>query len=152
MATTLDSAHTVQSSELSRNPASVFSEAEAHPITVTRRDGESLVLMTEREAESRNLLLEIAAQLIAVTTDDRGTLAERMAVQFPWMYALDPVDRAQCADELVKATRASFATNQPNLAVIELTAWRETAIAIAEGYGDEPVEWSTEPVPVERPA
>lgn len=143
--------HTVQSSDLSRNPASVFAAAEEHPITVTRRDGESLVLMTEREADSRDQLLEIAAQLIAVTTDDRGLLHERMAERFPWMYAFDAVGRAQCADELIKAARASFATNQPQLAVIELIAWKESAIAIAAGWPEEPVEWFDEPIVVERP-
>lgn len=35
---------TVQSSELSRNPASVFEAADLGPVTITRRDGESLVL------------------------------------------------------------------------------------------------------------
>lgn len=151
MTQTLDREHRVQSSDLSRNPAAVFAAAEEHPITVTRRDGESLVLMTEREAESRNQLLEIAAQLIAVTTDERGMLHERMAEHFPWMYAFDAVGRAECADALVKAARASFATNQPQLAVIELSAWKDSATIIAAGWADEPVEWLEEPIVVERP-
>lgn len=144
-------AHTVHSSELSRNAPKVFAAADEHPITVTRRDGESLVLMTEREAAARQALLEIAAQLMAVATDDRGTLADRMAEQFPWMYALDAVGRAECAEALIRAARASFATSQVHLALAEINAWRETAIAVAAGHRDQEVEWLEHPVPVERP-
>ncbi|MGN5381065.1 hypothetical protein ACQ4WX_39755 [Streptomyces lasalocidi] len=57
-------------------------------MTVTRRDGEALVLMSQREAEGRARLLDFAAQLITVTLDDRGSLAERMSNAFPWMLAL----------------------------------------------------------------
>lgn len=63
---------TRRSSDLSKHSAEVFAEAEDHPVTVTRRDGEDLVLMTQREADSRARLLEFAAQLIrwpSTTTD-----------------------------------------------------------------------------------
>jgi PHD/YefM family antitoxin component YafN of YafNO toxin-antitoxin module len=142
---------TVQSSELSRNSLSVFKSAEAHPVVVTRRDGENLVLMSEREASSQTQLLELAAQLIAVTTDTDGPLHDRMAERFPWMYALDPVARAQCAQELVDAARASFATKQLHLVIQQLTAWRETATAIAAGLGSEPVDWVDLEFAVTRP-
>ena len=45
--------HTRRSSDLSKRSAEVFAEAEKHPVTVTRRDGESLVLMSAREAQGR---------------------------------------------------------------------------------------------------
>lgn len=151
MATATQNQTTFQSSELSRNAPHVFAAAEAQPVTVTRRDGESLVLMTEREAQERQSLLEIAAQLIAVATDDRGTLADRMAEQFSWMYALDPVDRAQCADDLIKAARASFATNESHLVAMEFISWRESATATAAGFGSEPVEWLDHDEIVGRP-
>ena len=64
---------TRRSSELSKRSAEVFAEAEEHPITVTRRDGEALVLMSQREADGRARLLELAAQLITVATDHQGT-------------------------------------------------------------------------------
>ncbi|MFA5607884.1 MAG: prevent-host-death protein [Leucobacter sp.] len=130
-----------KSSELSRNAAEVFAAAEQAPVTVTRRDGASLVLMNERDANARRELFEFAAQLIAVTTDDRGTLDERMAQHFPWMYALSPNDRAQCARDLVDAARASFATEQPHLAAAELHSWRETAETLAAGHLNTPTEW-----------
>lgn len=53
-----------RSSDLSKHSAEVFAEAEDHPVTVTRRDGEALVLMSH-EAESRNRMLQFAARLMA---------------------------------------------------------------------------------------
>lgn len=132
---------TRRSSDLSKHPAEVFAEAENHPVTVTRRDGEALVLMSQREAEGRARLLDFAAQLITVTLDDSGTLAERMAKSFPWMLALSPADRETCAQDLVDAARASFSTGQPHLAIAELTSWKETAAAVAAGLGNADLEW-----------
>ena len=72
-----------------------------------RADGDDLVLMSKREADSREQLLQLAAQLIAVSTDDRGTLGDRMAQVFPWMLALSGPDREQCAKDLLSTARAS---------------------------------------------
>lgn len=139
--TTTIPTRTRRSSDLSKHSAEVFAEAEDHPVTVTRRDGEALVMMSQREAEGRARLLNFAAQLITVTLDDQGTLAERMAKVFPWMLALSPADRATCAQELVDAARASFSTDQPHLAIAELTSWKETATAVAAGLGSTALEW-----------
>ncbi len=143
--------HTYASSEVSRNPAAVFDAAEQNPIRVTRRDGADLVLMSQREADARDSLLELAAQLIPATTDDTGTLAERLADRLPWMLALSPAEQEQCSTELVAAARASFATSQAHLAVTTLISWRETATALAAGLGAESVEWLNESELVERP-
>jgi PHD/YefM family antitoxin component YafN of YafNO toxin-antitoxin module len=140
-----------QSSELSRNSTRVFAAAEDQPVEVTRRDGEDLVLMSKSEAAAQHELLQLAATLIGAATDTRGTLAERMAEALPWMLALSPEDRATCADDLLRAARASFSTGQAHLAVAELTSWLETATAIAAGLGAAPVEWLDTDVPVERP-
>lgn len=134
---------TRRSSDLSKHSADVFAEAEDHPVTVTRRDGEPLVLMSRREADARTELLHIAAALITVALED-GPLAERMAGRYPWMYALSAEDRDSCARDLVDAARASFSTSQPHLAIATLTSWRETATAIAAGLGSQPVEWLDE--------
>lgn len=143
---------TRRSSDLSKHSADVFAEAEDHTVQITRRDGEPLVLMSQREADSRALLLQFAADLIAVTLDDEGTLASRMADRFPWMLALSEADRDLCAQDLVEAARASFSTGQPHLAIAELTSWRETATALAAGLGRaQAVEWLDDAEPVERP-
>jgi PHD/YefM family antitoxin component YafN of YafNO toxin-antitoxin module len=142
---------TRRSSDLSKRSAEVFAEAEDHPVTVTRRDGEALVLMSQREAESRNRMLQFAAQLIGVAVDDSGPLGERMSRAFPWMLALSPEDRAICAQNLVDAARASFSTDQPHLVLAELTSWKETATAIAAGLGQGEQEWLDDDVVVKRP-
>ncbi|PRB67613.1 prevent-host-death protein [Arthrobacter sp. MYb213] len=142
---------TLQSSELSRSSAEVFAAASDHPVEVTRRDGESLVLMSNSADRARTALLELAAQLVAVSTSTDGTFVSRMIDRFPWMLALSLADQQACANDILSAARASFATNQPHLAIAELTAWRETATAIAAGLGQEPVEWLDDPMIVERP-
>ncbi|QHC66241.1 prevent-host-death protein [Rathayibacter oskolensis] len=148
----IKSARTFQSSELSRNSREVFAAADEHPIEVTRRDGDDLVLMSKREAESRERLLELAAQLIAVSTDDRGTLGDRMSTVFPWMLALTAEDRESCATQLLDAARASFATGQAHLAIAETISWKETATALAAGLGTTRVDWlEVDGVVVERP-
>lgn len=142
---------TRRSSDLSKRSADVFAEAEGHAVQITRRDGEPLVLMSQREADARASLLQFAADLITVTLDDEGTLASRMADRFPWMLALSEADRVTCAQDLVDAARASFSTGQPHLAIAELTSWRETATAVAAGLGTSSVEWLEDAEPVERP-
>ena len=144
-------ASTRRSSDLSKHSAEVFAEAEDHPVRVTRRDGEALVLMSQREADARAQLLQLAAQLITVSLDGAGPLEERMAGLFPWMLALSPDGRAVCARALVDAARASFSTGQAHLAVAELTSWRETAAALAAGLHAAPADWLETAEPVERP-
>lgn len=142
---------TFQSSDLSRSSAEVFAAAADHPVEVTRRDGESLVLMSGSADRARTSLLELAAQLVAVSTSTDGTLATRMSDRFPWMLALSATDQEACVNDVLTAARASFATNQPHLAIAELTSWRETATAIAAGLGKEPVEWLDDAELIERP-
>ncbi|NJI60401.1 prevent-host-death protein [Microbacterium oxydans] len=142
---------TRRSSDLSKHSADVFAEAEDHTVQITRRDGEPLVLMSQREADARAALLQFAADLITVTLDEEGTLASRMADRFPWMLALSDTDQATCARDLVDAARASFATGQPHRAIAELTSWRETATAIAAGLSARPAEWLDHDELIERP-
>ncbi len=153
MTTTPFRTTTRRSSDLSKHSAEVFAEAEDHPVTVTRRDGEDLVLMSRRHVESRNRMLEFAAQLIGVAVDDNGPLADRMANAFPWMLALSVKDRETCAQDLVDAARASFFTDQPHRVLAELTSWRETATSLAAGLGQADVEWldDDDAAAVERP-
>ncbi|WP_368496978.1 prevent-host-death protein [Herbiconiux sp. A18JL235] len=139
------------SSDLSRNAPRVFAAAEDAPVSVTRRDGENLVLMSQRAADAREQLLQFAAQLIAITLDERGSLADRMADAYPWMLALGRADRERCAQDLVDAARASFATSQEHLIAAELTSWRETASALAAGLRDSPVDWLDAVDAVQRP-
>ena len=142
---------TYRSSDLSRASADVFAAAADHPVTITRRDGEPLILMSEREDRARNELLRLAAQLIGVATIDDGNLVRFMSDHFPWMLALTPDDQRTCASDVLDSARASFSTGQSHLVLLTLTSWRETAEAVAAGLGEAPVEWIDDDVPVERP-
>lgn len=146
-----DTALTFQSSELSRSSAEVFDAASEQPVKVTRRNGESLVLMSESANSDRNALLELAAQLIASSVRSSGSIADSMSDRFPWMLALSEDDRGRCAQDIIDAARASFSTHQPHLAVAEITSWRESATAIAAGLGESRVEWLDDSESVERP-
>lgn len=134
---------TRRSSDLSKHSAEVLAEAGDHSVTATCHDGECLVLMSQREADARTELQHIAATFITVTLED-GPLPERMADRYPWMYALSAKEREQCARNLIDSVRASFSTQQPHLAIAQLTSWRETATAFASGLGTQPVEWLDE--------
>lgn len=140
-----------QSSELSRNARELFAAAEEQPISVTRRDGEDLVLMSKREADAREQLLQLAAQLITISLDDGAAVEERMTDVFPWMLALSPRDRETCSRDLLSAARASFATGQAHLAAAEMLSWKETAVAVAAGLGVGPVDWFDTDIAVKRP-
>lgn len=131
----------VRSSELSKHPADVFAAVEQGPIEVTRRDGEPLVLMTKQEADLHDRTLRVAAQLIAVSLDDRGTLTDRLAVQFPWIRLFDIDEQDRCAREIIDSARGAFSVDRPLHFLTELHAWQSTAEAVAAGWDLEDVEW-----------
>jgi PHD/YefM family antitoxin component YafN of YafNO toxin-antitoxin module len=138
------------SSDLSRNPAKVFSLAETTPVRVTRRDGQDLVLMAESELGMRDELLHLASELIAVAIDDHGTLVARMANRFSWMLALDDADQTACSADLIRCARASFSTGGAHMVLLAVESWKSTAEAIARGLDAEPAEPLAQPEPVER--
>lgn len=57
------------------------------------------------------------------------------------MEALSIEARTACARDLVSAACASLSTGEPHLADAELTSWRETATAIAEGLVPGRPDW-----------
>lgn len=142
----------VQSSELSRNPLKVFSAAEKTPVTVTRRDGEDLVLTSKSQAESRNEFFEFTAKIVVATCGEEGTITERMVSQFPWMLAFDKAGQDKCSKALVDAALISMTTHQTQHALIELSAWKDTAEALAAGWFEETDERLDVPVLVPRPS
>ena len=153
MTTTLNLAgqRVVQSSELSRNSAAVFAAAEEAPVEVSRRDGESLILTTKREAAAHDRILEVAAQLIAVSLDDNGTLEDRLARPFPWIKLLSVQDQRTCARDIIDTARGAFVVNQPGRILTENKAWQNTAEAVAASWGQGEPDWLREPVTVAKP-
>jgi len=123
----------MQSSDLSRNPNKVYSSAEREPVLLTRRDGRDLLLMSADEGSARTQLLELAAQLFSVATDEHGTRISRMCSVFPWMFSLSESGRESCTEDIFRALKGSLATSQARLVVNEVESWKETAIAMAAG-------------------
>ncbi len=142
---------TFQSSDLSRNPGAVFSAAEDNPVLLTRRDGDSLVLMNESEMSQQVWLCEFAARLVTAMSDDRGSLTERMCAQFSWMLAFDESGRENCAQELIDAARTGLSTGVARKAHIVFTSWFESAAALTTGLDKIPVKWLSDTVSVPRP-
>ncbi len=144
---------TVQSSELSRSPASVFAAADAGPVMITRRDGEALVLTRASAVEHQRLGLQLAAQLIAASlADSTNPFLDRLRVPFPWLEFLSSADRASFAAEVIDVARACAAVWQFDRLLEVLTAWRSTAEAVAAGYTrDDDLTWISEPAPVTDP-
>lgn len=140
-----------QSSDVSRQPLRVFDAAENGPVAVTRRDGEDLVLMSKRDADAIDWLLTFAAQVLAVSVENKDGLSDRLASLYPWMLTLGNADREQCAADILRASQAALATHQPQLAVAEVTSWRETAMAVADGVAGQQTEWLEKPEAVQRP-
>jgi len=149
MSLTLNS---MKSSDLSRNPAKVYSEAEKEPVLLTRRDGEDLIVMNAKEATSRTWLMELASQLLGVATVRGGTLVERMATVFPWILVFDEAERAKCVAEILESTRIALGTEQPLRAYVTFHGWKDSAEYMAEGLFEQEAYWLEKPITVERPA
>jgi len=144
--------NTMKSSDLSRNPNKVYSEAEKEPVLLTRRDGEDLVVMTAKEAASRTWLMELAAQIMGVATSPGGTLVERMCSAFPWMLVLSQDEREKCVTKILESTRISLSTGHSLVAYVAFHGWKDSAEYIAAGMVEQEVDWLQEQIIVERPA
>ena len=136
--------------DLIRHTEEVLRDAAQNPVKLLREDREPLVLMSEHELEARDALLELAGQIVTAALES-VSLEEALPRFYPWMSALSPSGRERCTEELVDAARAAIRTRKPSRALGVLTAWRESAEALAAGLGEDPVEWLEEPLPVDRP-
>lgn len=144
---------TVQSSELSRNSAAVFKAVDQGPVTITRRDGETLILNKESDLADQREGLELAAHLVAASLAPGDVpFADRLRGPFPWVEFLSPPDREAFAQEIVDVARACAAMSRFERLLVTVNAWHSTAQAIADGYTpDEDLEWLDVPEPVADP-
>lgn len=83
-------------------------------------------------ADEQNGWLEITSEPTPRGVD--APPVERFASIFPWIRSLSMADQGACARSLA----ASAGTDRLDT---ELTAWRETATAVAAGLGSVKVEW-----------
>lgn len=148
----LDPVIQYQSSDLSRNPAAVFLAAEQGPVTITRRDGETLILETQAAVDERQQILQIASALIGISVSSEADgFVRDLAGPFPWITLLSEMEQREFAKELVDTSRASFAVNQHQLLLGTINGWKATAEAYAAGLGRAPIEWLSESEEAEDP-
>lgn len=140
----------VQSSELSRNAAEVFEQAQKSPLVITRRDGQNLVLKSLREELAQLEARAFASSMLSAALETSGSIQERVKNHFPWILALSDKDQAECVTELLQAARIALATGQDLKAMQLLTSWRETALAVAAGLTASANERLKTPIKVER--
>jgi hypothetical protein len=145
---------TVQFSDLSRSSKRVAEAADRGPVTITRRDGEPLVLQRKSEVERDRRGLAVAAQIIAAAVSDQPEpFSARLTTPFPWITLLPEEERQQFADELVAVARACAALSAFEPLATTISAWRSTADAYARGYTpDAELDWLDDATRVSRPA
>src|SRR5918998_1987331 len=103
----------VRFSDLSRDSKTVAEAADRGPVTITRRDGEELVLMRKATADADRAGLSLASQIIAVAvTDWPNSFTARLRGPFPWMLFLDEAEQDRFATELVETARACASVAQ----------------------------------------
>ncbi|MFK0002805.1 type II toxin-antitoxin system Phd/YefM family antitoxin [Paenarthrobacter sp. NPDC090522] len=141
------------SSDLSRNPGSVFRAAEEGPVTITRRDGAPLTLVRSSTLEQEHDALRLASNLVAASlAPGPASFAERLLAPFPWLGFLPHDQREQFASEIVEVARACAAISSFDRLFVVLAEWRATAEAIAAGYTpDHDLDRLDEPEVVDDP-
>lgn len=121
-------------SDLLRSPKDVAAAAEHTEVTITRRDGEDLVLMSAAAAQRNRDGLEFAAGIVAAAVAEwPASFAHRLRGPFPWMTFLSDAEQDAMADELVTTTRACAGVGRFDPLAITIAAWKATAEAYAAG-------------------
>lgn len=142
-------------SELLRTPNEVASAAERGEVTITRRDGEDLVLTSAQSTKRSRSGLRFAAAIVgAALAEWPDSFAHRLHSAFPWMTFLNESEQEAFADELVDLARACASVERFEPLALAVQAWKSTAEAYADGVprDGEDIEWLTHPVTVPRPA
>lgn len=145
---------TANFSDLLRTPKVVTAAAERGEVTLTRRDGEDLVLSSALAAERSRVGLEIAAGIVAAAVAEwPESFAHRLHQPFPWMRFLSDGEQEAMAAELVETARACASLHAFEPLAIAIRGWQATAQAYATGVPRDgsDLEWLEEHDEVERP-
>ena len=128
------STQAVRFSDLSRNSKEVAELADRGPVTITRRDGEPLLLVKVSEAERARHGQQVAAQIVgAAVSGWPANFAESLRQPFPWIEFLTAEERNQFAHEVVEVARACAAVATFDRLESTVSSWRATAEAAAAG-------------------
>ena len=148
------STQTVQFSDLSRKSKEVAELADHGPVTITRRDGETLLLVKASDVERTRHGQQVAAQIVGAAVQVwPNSFAEALRQPFPWVEFLDHQGRESFAQEVVDIARACAAFGEFDRLESTIESWRATAEAAAMGVDPtgSDLEWLSAPEPVEMP-
>ena len=141
---------TCRASDLSSDSAQAFRSADISPVEVTRRDGESLLLIRKSEYDRHHAVVAIAADLVAIAlAPDDPPRESRLQARFPWLALLDVEDQRCFTTEIVSTLRECATAHDFEPFLVELHEWQQTAAALAAGYtAPADLEWLERPNPV----
>lgn len=116
----------VSSTELNRHPGEVLRAALERPVTITRSEGDLVVMRRDQAA-----LMTRSAKLV----EEFVRLALRLIITFPqapdttWVMGLEWEDQLQLADDLLQAmSRATTSVEDLDALVHE---WKESALVLS---------------------
>lgn len=131
----MDVLRLISADRLCRSPAPVFAMVDEGPVTITRQDGDPMVLTSESQYQADQHGRELVARLItALLSPDRdNSLVQRLRVVFPWMSSLSVADQEEFAREIVETavTGEGEGTSNVNQLILILTAWEDSAEILA---------------------
>lgn len=122
-------------SDLLRNPRDVIAQLDQGDVTLTRRDGEALMLTkAARNAENQDALDHLS-HLIAASLDDVvcARMAEHLKDEHPWLALLPEQQQLHFVGDYFRMLRASLSAGGYTQLAAFLASWRGTAEVYALG-------------------
>lgn len=118
-------------SDINRNPSKVFKLALQKPVTLMRRNGPDMILVSKREIDARAQALEAVASIMSAASISQNSPYDNFPVLFPWMLLLESSTQIDCAEDITKAMEKFVESSMalPFVKVIE--DWKERARLIA---------------------
>lgn len=122
-------------SELLRNPRDVIAQLEQGDVTLTRRDGEALMLTKAARSAENQDALDHLSRLIAASLDDVvcARMAGHLNDEHPWLALLPEQQQLRFVGDYFRILRASLSAGGYTQLAAFLASWRGTAEVYALG-------------------
>lgn len=142
-------------SEMLRRPNDVIAQLERGDVTLTRREGEALLLTKAARHTQSVDALDHLSRLIAASLDDVvcDRMAAHLADEYPWVELLPQGARRQFVGEYFRIMRASLKVGAFTQLATFLASWEGTAEVYALGLAPAvfDAEFAASARPVPRP-
>jgi hypothetical protein len=122
-------------SDLLRNPRDVIARLEQGDVTLTRRDGEALMLTKAARNSENQDALDHLSRLIAASLDDVvcARIAEHLKDEHSWLALLPEQQQFRFVGDYFRILRASLSAGGYTQLATFLASWRGTAEVYALG-------------------